>query len=173
MSAVLIEESLIRKILQIVCGGLAVSRDGNNLEVSGLLLGRESQDKLLITSAVTGEQSSSEIRSDLSEDFMATVANNLIGSERKERIVGMFHSHPGIGIFISQRDARTMMNFQRLYHQFVMMVVDPLVPLSQTRYKFFRCETSTGRVIQVQWLVARFKGLGTEKTSSLKGSSWN
>jgi len=160
LSAVLIEESLIRRILKIVCGGLAVSREGRNLEVSGLLVGKERLDKLLITSAVTGEQSSSETRSDLSEDFMAGVAYKLLESNAEERIVGMFHSHPGFGIFISQRDARTMIAFQRLYHRFVMMVVDPLVPLSLTRYKFFRYDVSEGRVVEIPVAVSALHEAG-------------
>jgi 26S proteasome regulatory subunit N11 len=117
-----------------VSEGAAKSTNNMN-EVSGLLLGRESVDGLLITSAVTGKQISSEIRSELDKDFMAAIAYGLLAGNMRERIVGMFHSHPGLGVFLSQQDVDTLANFSRLYPGFLMMVTDPLAKL---RYKFFR-----------------------------------
>jgi len=128
--------------LKTVCEGLARSPNGGNVEVSGLLLGREFAGGLLITSTVTGKQTSNESRSELDEDFMATIAQAMIAGQMVERIVGMFHSHPDIGIFLSQQDVRTFANFCRLYPGFVMMVIDPLRPRGE-RYKFFRYDAHT------------------------------
>ena len=94
----------------------------------------------MITSTTTGKQTSSEIRSELDENFMAAIAQDMIMGKMTERIVGMFHSHPGIGIFLSQQDVRTLANFHTLYPGFVMMVIDPL---KKPRYEFFRYDSQT------------------------------
>lgn len=142
MPSVFMRREAVVQALKTVCEGLARSPNGSNVEVSGLLLGREFAGGLLITSTVTGKQTSNESRSELDEDFMATIAQAMIAGQMVERIVGMFHSHPDIGIFLSQQDVRTFANFCRLYPGFVMMVIDPLRPRGE-RYKFFRYDAHT------------------------------
>ena len=129
---------MIRQTLKTVCEGLGRSAGGGSVEISGLLLGRDLAGNLFITSAVTGDQVSTEFGSELDDNFMARVAQAMITGKITERIVGMFHSHPGIGVFLSQQDVRTLANFQRLYPRFVMMVIDPL---ARVRYRFFRYDT--------------------------------
>jgi len=142
LPSVFMRREAVVQALKTVCEGLARSPNGGNVEVSGLLLGREFAGGLLITSTVTGKQTSNESRSELDEDFMATIAQAMIAGQMVERIVGMFHSHPDIGIFLSQQDVRTFANFCRLYPGFVMMVIDPLRPRGE-RYKFFRYDAHT------------------------------
>jgi 26S proteasome regulatory subunit N11 len=132
---------VIDQALRIVCNGLARSQHGDSIEVSGLLLGREIGAGLFITSAVSGKQVSTQYGSELDENFIAAIAHQVATGKREDRIVGMFHSHPGIGIFMSRQDVRTLMNFQRLHPAFVMMVIDPL---TRVRYRFFRYDTETG-----------------------------
>jgi len=141
LSAVFITESAARQALRTACEGLARSTDDSNIEVSGLLLGREIGPDLRITSAITGDQISTEFGSKLDENFMAAIAHRVVTGRIRDRVVGMFHSHPGIGIFMSEQDVRTLVNFQRLYPRFVMMVIDPL---TQLRYRFFRYNGETG-----------------------------
>jgi proteasome lid subunit RPN8/RPN11 len=145
-------DQLVREILKIVCSGLGSTPSGGHLEVSGLLLGRYSDDKIIMTRAVTGKQASSEISSELDQNFIASVAHSIVSNGSGEFIVGMFHSHPEVGIFISQQDAKTMVNFQKLFPQFVMMVVDPI---QDTRYKFFRYDFATTRVVEVPHIIER------------------
>jgi len=135
--------------MQIVCRGLCASKYGSNMEISGLLLGREIGDGLLITSAITGPQASTELESRLDDNFVASVATEMMTGRMRDRIVGMFHSHPGIGIFMSSQDAQTLANFQRLYPSFLMMVIDPL---RLEKFRFFRYdyETMSVRTIVVQ-----------------------
>lgn len=140
MPSVFMRREAVVQALKTVCEGLARSPNGSNVEVSGLLLGREFAGGLLITSTVTGKQTSNESRSELDENFMATIAQAMITGEITERIVGMFHSHPDIGIFLSQQDVRTLANFDRLYPGFVMMVIDPL---KKPRYGFFGYDAQT------------------------------
>jgi proteasome lid subunit RPN8/RPN11 len=149
LPSVLIAESAIRQTLRAVCAGLATSRDRTNVEVSGLLLGKQIVDDLFITSAVAGDQISGEFGSELARDFIAAIAQSVLTGNRKDRIVGMFHSHPGFGVFMSQQDVLTLANFQKLYPGSVMMVIDPLKKL---RYKFFTYDAAAGsvRVLPVQ-----------------------
>jgi proteasome lid subunit RPN8/RPN11 len=152
LSTVFITEAAVRQALKTVCGGLARSTDASNVEVSGLLLGREIGADLLITSAVAGDQVSTEFGSELDQNFMAAIAHSMVTGKLRDRIVGMFHSHPRIGIFMSQQDLRTLLNFHRLYPRFVMMVIDPLTRL---RYQFFRYDIRTGSVRLLPALVIR------------------
>jgi len=149
LSAVFITESAARRALKTACEGLAGSTNTTNVEVSGLLLGKEMGTDLLITSAVTGDQISTEFGSELDENFMAAIAHSMVTGKMTDRIVGMFHSHPRMGIFMSQQDIRTLVNFQRLYPRFVMMVIDPL---TRVRYQFFGYDMGTGfvRLLPVQ-----------------------
>ncbi|MGA2239486.1 MAG: Mov34/MPN/PAD-1 family protein [Candidatus Bathyarchaeia archaeon] len=144
MSTIYVTRSAIRQALSIVCSGLAISQDGKSIEVSGLLLGAEIPNGIVITSAVAGEQVSTELASKLDENFMARIAHDMATGKTKGRIVGLFHSHPGIGIFMSQQDVRTLANFQRLYPNFVMMVIDPLDEDFERCYTFFRYHDETG-----------------------------
>ena len=149
MSKVLVTQSVIDQALGIVCSGLPRSQHEDSIEISGLLLGREIGTGLFITSALSGRQVSTQYGSELDENFMAAVAHQVATGKREDRIVGMFHSHPGVGIFMSRQDVRTLMNFQRLRPAFVMMVIDPL---TRVRYRFFRYdpETETARPFSVE-----------------------
>jgi 26S proteasome regulatory subunit N11 len=149
MLSVMVADSVISETLRMVCTGLASSQDGTSVEISGLLLGREIAEKLLVTSAIAGDQISNAFGSELDENFMAGIAHSIMTGKRKDRIVGMFHSHPGIGIFMSRRDVRTLANFQRLYPRFLMMVIDPL---TRVRYRFFTYDDATrsAHVLPVQ-----------------------
>ncbi len=149
MSNVLVKGSVIDQTLRIVCDGLAKSQNGGNIEVSGLLLGREMENSIVITSAVTGGQVSTSYGSVLDDNFIAAVAHYAMTGKIGGRIVGMFHSHPGIGIFMSSQDTRTLFNFQRLYSGFVMMVIDPL---TTERWRFFRYDSEAGtvRILRVE-----------------------
>jgi proteasome lid subunit RPN8/RPN11 len=89
------------------------------------------------------------VASKLDDSFVASVATRLITEKTRDRIVGMFHSHPDIGIFLSQQDVQTLANFQRLYPRFVMMVIDPL---KLQKFEFFTYdeETRLARPLAVQ-----------------------
>lgn len=161
--------SAAERAFRTACDGLARSPDGSSVEVSGLLLGREIGPNLLITSALAGDQISTESGSELDENFMAATAYSVAAGKIGDRIVGMFHSHPGIGIFMSQQDVRTLANFQRLYPRFVMMVIDPLTRL---RYKFFSYDAGAGSVRVLPAQVVRYEpkrhlGQGTSEVESI------
>jgi proteasome lid subunit RPN8/RPN11 len=141
LSSVFIRKEAALQALKTVCRGLATSPSDNNVEISGLLLGKEFSGGVVITSTTTGKQTSSQSGSELDENFMAAIAQDMITGRMAERIVGMFHSHPGIGIFLSQQDVRTLANFHALYPGFLMMVIDPLK--LKKRYEFFRYDSET------------------------------
>ena len=93
MLNVFVTNAAISQALRVACAGLAKSEEGKSVEVSGLLLGRDLVGDLLVTSAISGTQVSSELGCQLDENFLASVAYKILANKTSERIVGMFHSH--------------------------------------------------------------------------------
>lgn len=126
-------------------------------EVAGLLIGRERGEELLVTDAVTGHQTGSLGHVSLDEMVMARLTELLHSSGTGLYIVGWYHSHPGIGVFMSAIDYATQLNYQRLYPRSVALVVDPVEVLSSrvltpTSMKFFRVEED-GSVVEVKAVI--------------------
>ena len=114
-------------------------------EVAGLLIGREKGEELLVTDAATGRQTGSLEHVTLDELVMARLTELLHSSGAGLYIVGWYHSHPGIGVFMSAIDCATQLNYQRLYPNSVALVIDPVEiikskVLTPSSMKFFRVE---------------------------------
>jgi proteasome lid subunit RPN8/RPN11 len=114
-------------------------------EVSGLLLGRR-LDGNVIEQFVSGDQVSKPYYTRLQTDFLAWVASQ-VSSGKLGEVVGWFHSHPGIGLFLSSVDEKTLRTLQGFCHEAVAMVIDPL---SSARYRFFMIEEKSDEVVPVQ-----------------------
>jgi proteasome lid subunit RPN8/RPN11 len=95
------------------------------IEVAGLLLGMEEDDTIEIWDSVTGEQMGSSGFVVLSEEVMARVAEYLQAYKIPLYIVGWYHSHPSLGLFLSPIDIRTQLTYQTLYPKAVALVIDP------------------------------------------------
>ncbi len=100
-----------------------------HLEVGGLLVGRECEDDagiyLLIAGAVPARQAES---TSVSITFTHQTWNQL-STEKASRypdqaIVGWYHTHPGLGVFLSERDLFIHRNFFADTSH-VAVVVDP------------------------------------------------
>ncbi len=126
-------------------------------EVAGLLIGRERGEELLVTDAVTGHQKGSLGHVALDELVMARLTELLHASGGGLYIVGWYHSHPGIGVFMSAIDYATQLNYQRLYPKSVALVIDPVEivnskVLTPNSMKFFRVEED-GAVVELKAVV--------------------
>ncbi len=126
-------------------------------EVAGLLIGRERGEELLVTDAVTGHQTGSLGHVALDELVMARLTELLHSSGVGLYIVGWYHSHPGIGVFMSAIDYATQLNYQRLYPKSVALVVDPVEiinskVLTPNSMKFFRVEED-GTVVELKAVI--------------------
>jgi 26S proteasome regulatory subunit N11 len=126
-------------------------------EVAGLLIGRERGEELLVRYAVKGHQTGSLGHVVLDELVMARLTELLHLSGAGLYIVGWYHSHPGIGVFMSAIDYATQLNYQRLYPKSVALVIDPVEiikskVLTPGSMKFFRVEED-GAVVELKAVI--------------------
>ncbi|RLE55107.1 MAG: hypothetical protein DRJ40_09135 [Thermoprotei archaeon] len=97
-------------------------------EVIGLLIGEivyeDTQPVVVIWDAIPGEAEASEIHVSLRPEFLAKVMNDILTGKISGRIVGWYHSHLGVGVFLSEVDARTQSMLQQFSQNVVALVVD-------------------------------------------------
>jgi proteasome lid subunit RPN8/RPN11 len=144
---VIIYRSVIEKIFQEACDYLGRTADGSlGLEISGLLLGRSDGERILINDYAVGGRGESSYYTEIDESIIADLARKISLGE-KERIYGWFHSHPGIGLFLSPIDQRTLRNMQRLSPDAFALVIDPL---HSKRFKYFRYDLKRSRSYEIE-----------------------
>ena len=108
-------------------------------EVAGLLIGQFKDDVLVITQVATGSQIGTAASVELSADVQGQLAEKLIEGNENQSIVGWYHSHPRLGVFMSGTDVRTQTNYQAYFPHAVGLVIDP----SKSDFKVF--QVSDGR----------------------------
>lgn len=157
-----------------------------NVEVAGLLLGKETRGIVEVWDAVTGPQEGHAGYVKLNEEVMAIVAEKLMTLGLDIYIVGWYHSHPGYGLFLSAIDVRTQLAYQALYPKSIALVIDPSKflehgDISDIAFKVFRVDGRLG-VIEVpssigmdrrkvlESTLAALKGLNVDNTFLLQGS---
>jgi len=67
----------------------------------------------------------SEVSCAFPPDLLAKVADGILQGRIDGRIVGWYHSHPGHGLFLSQTDVQTHMQFCQFSPYAVSLVADP------------------------------------------------
>lgn len=144
-----IHSSVLDNILRLVCKYLGVEAANPHLglEVSGLLLGFNEENKIVISNFLSGDQRSEPFYTSMSDDFLASLAEQISKGEIAGDIYGWFHSHPGIDLAFSSRDLKTQKNLQRLSPDAIALVVNPL---KQERFRFYRYDFSTDEIRSVK-----------------------
>lgn len=98
-------------------------------ERGGVLIGRRVGDRVDIAAAVFPEQ---ERNTGISCSFdirVIDIVHQAIGPDTGvESILGWVHSHPWLGVFLSEQDSRTLSAWTDLDHGAVALVVDPHAP---------------------------------------------
>ncbi|MCS7136295.1 MAG: Mov34/MPN/PAD-1 family protein [Nitrososphaerota archaeon] len=97
-----------------------------NQEVAGLMIGKVVSDVVEVWDAVTGLQQSSPAYVKLEESVMALVAEVLMENIPDLYIVGWYHSHPGLNVFMSPIDVETQKAYQAMFPKAIALVIDPL-----------------------------------------------
>ncbi|MEM4280603.1 MAG: Mov34/MPN/PAD-1 family protein [Candidatus Caldarchaeum sp.] len=97
-----------------------------NREVAGLLVGKSAGKVLEIWDAMTGEQHGTPAYVQLDESVMSRVAEQLAQEGKGLYIVGWYHSHPGLDVFLSPTDIDTQRRYQLMYPKAVALVIDPV-----------------------------------------------
>lgn len=103
-----------------------ISRDVNRpFERIGLLMGTLQDSSLWINDIIPGGTEVSEVSCSFPTDLLARVASDIVEGKLEGRIVGWYHSHPGHGLFLSQTDVQTHMQFYQFSSYAVSLVADP------------------------------------------------
>ena len=111
-----IEEGALKKCFE-------HARNYSDVEVAGVLIGREDEGKILIEDATRiaeGDQESVN----LDPIKVVIVADRL--RRTQDYIVGWYHSHRKFGCSLSGIDARLQSGYQQLYANAVAMILDPV-----------------------------------------------
>ncbi|WP_455280530.1 hypothetical protein [[Eubacterium] cellulosolvens] len=104
-----------------------IDRDGiPDEEVVGLLTGRVHGKTVIIEEAIPGRAAHAdytEVALDPSD--LAEIIDRMIREGKNRNIVGWYHSHLDIGVFLSDIDIRTQLNLQQ-FSYVIALVVDPI-----------------------------------------------
>ena len=103
-----------------------ISRDVNRpFERIGLLMGTLQNSSLWVNDMIPGGHETSEVSCAFPPALLAQVASDIVEGRIEGRIVGWYHSHPGLGLFLSQTDVQTHMQFCQFSPYAVSLVAEP------------------------------------------------
>lgn len=133
------------------------------VEVAGLLIGREENGVVEVWDAATGDQIGSPGFVVLNEEVMTRVVEFLQEYKIPLYIIGWYHSHPSLGLFLSPIDIKTQLTYQALYPNAIALVIDPSKyegskKFSDSLFKVFRVNQQ-GEIIELPVTL----GAGTRK----------
>ena len=114
-----------------------------NQQVVGVLIGKMSDQTIVVEDAVSGEIEAEVGRATLRGESIAKIADDIINKKIPGNVVGWYHSHPGYGIFMSDIDISTQGRLQQFSPYIVALVVDP----STGDRGFFTLDPESGNVL--------------------------
>jgi hypothetical protein len=88
-------------------------------------MGLVEDQSLWINGIIAAENENDQLSCVFPPQRLAQIANEIIEGRIVDKIVGWYHSHPGHGLFLSQTDLNTHMQFHQFSSQAVSLVVDP------------------------------------------------
>eukprot|EP00494_Astrolonche_serrata_P030773 UN31041 len=103
-------------------------RAGIPLEVMGLMLGEMIDDYTIkVVDVFAMPQSGTSVSVEAVDPVFQQQMVDMLGqTNRKETVVGWYHSHPGFGCWLSSTDTNTQQSFEQLNSRAVAVVVDPI-----------------------------------------------
>ena len=106
-------------------------RAGIPMEVMGLMLGEFIDNYTIqVVDVFAMPQSGTGVAvEDIDPVFQSQMLDMLNQVGRTEIVVGWYHSHPGLGAWLSSVDQNTHNSFQQLHKRAVALVVDPVQSL--------------------------------------------
>jgi len=91
----------------------------------GLLMGLLDDQSLWVNEIIPAENEVDTVSCVFPPQRLAQVAHEIVEGRIKGKIVGWYHSHPGHGLFLSQTDLDTHMQFYQFSSYALSLVVDP------------------------------------------------
>ena len=103
-----------------------IARDVSRpVERIGLLMGALEDESLWVNEIAPGNSERDSVSCSFPRDRLAQVASDIVEGRLAGKIVGWYHSHPGHGLFLSQTDLNTHMQFYQFSAYSLSLVVDP------------------------------------------------
>jgi len=137
-------------------------RAGVPLEVMGLMLGEFIDDYTIkVVDVFAMPQSGTGVSVEAVDPVFQQQMVDMLGqTNRKETVVGWYHSHPGFGPWLSSVDINTQQSFEQLNSRAVAVVVDPVQSVKG------KVVLDTFRIINPQ---TRLAGMEPRETTSNLG----
>ena len=88
-------------------------------------MGALEDSSLWVNEIIPGGSEMNEVSCAFPPQKLAQVANDIVQGKIQGRIVGWYHSHPGHGLFLSQTDLDTHMQFYQFSPYAISLVADP------------------------------------------------
>jgi len=129
-----------------------------NQQVVGVLIGKMSDQTIIVEEAVSGEIEAQPGKATLRGESIAKIADDIISKRIAGNVVGWYHSHPGYGVFMSDIDISTQGRLQQFSPYIVALVVDP----STADTGFFTLDPETGNVLPLGEDFVNVYALGEE-----------
>ena len=124
--------------------GVLSHGDGNNwIEVMGMFMGHVIPNAFVIRDSFALPGTASETSVSITEEGMTYLVQWKISARetgRPDYPIGWYHSHPGLGLFLSGADVKAQDLCQLAYEPFVALVIDPVRTIStgKVHIKAFR-----------------------------------
>lgn len=120
------------------------ARKGGNLEIMGMLLGKVDTSTMIVMDSFALPVEGTETRVNAhaqAYEYMADYVELAKQVDRKENVIGWYHSHPGYGCWLSGIDVSTQVLNQQFQDPFVAIVIDPIRTVSTGKVDIgaFRC----------------------------------
>lgn len=120
------------------------ARKGGNLEIMGMLLGKVHTSTMIVLDSFALPVEGTETRVNAhaqAYEYMADYVELAEQVDRKENVIGWYHSHPGYGCWLSGIDVGTQTLNQQFQDPFVAIVIDPVRTISTGKVDIgaFRC----------------------------------
>ncbi len=95
-------------------------------EQIGLLIGKLSNEGLIVNDVVHGEGFSTDSCTVFPPETLAKVMDDIVKGKIDGNIVGWYHSHVGCGVFMSNIDIQTQLKLQQFSPYIIALVIDPI-----------------------------------------------
>lgn len=101
-------------------------KEKSDEEIVGVLIGRVVGKTVVVEKAIPGRASYSGLTEVvLDPKNLAEIVDEMMGEGSNRRIVGWYHSHLGVGVFLSDVDVKTQLTLQQ-FSYVIALVADPV-----------------------------------------------
>ena len=134
------------------------AESGGDIEIMGLLIGKIDGDSFIVIDSFALPVEGTETRVNAAQEgyeYMVAHLEYLKKINRKENVIGWYHSHPGYGCWLSGIDVATQRLHQQWQEPWVALVIDPHRTVANGRVEIgaFRTFKESNKAKEVSTIV--------------------